>query len=76
MESPSRTHSRSDSHVSSVSGDSMDALRLSTTFVGQVRMDSLSERMGVTRGFVVHMINKDSILRSTVEQMRVLVEQW
>ena len=75
-QSDSRTHSRSDSYVSTESTDSLDALRLSTVFIGQVKADSTAERAGLERGFVVHMINGDSILRCSVEQIRTLVEQW
>lgn len=75
-QSDSRSHSRSDSYVSSVSADSLDALKLSTTFVGHVREGSLAARAGVGRGFVVHMVDKGSVLRCNVEQIKVLVEQW
>ena len=71
----SDSHLRSDSCGSSASGDSLDALKLSTTFVGDVSEGSLAERAGVERGFVVHMINGDSILRSNVEQMRMFLQQ-
>lgn len=74
-QSDSRSHSRSDSYVSSASADSLEALKLSTTFVGEVREGSLAAEAGVSRGFVVHMVNKDSILRASVEQMKLLVEQ-
>ena len=70
----SRSHR--DSYLSTASADSLDALRLSTTFVKEVVPGSLAERAGLEKGFVVHMINKDSILRYNMEQMRALVEQW
>lgn len=59
-----------------ISTDSLDTLRLSTTFVGKVRAGSMAERAGLEEGFVVHMINRDSILRCSVEQMKDLVDQW
>ncbi len=65
-----------DSYISTTSADSLDALRLSTTFVGEVRAGSMAERAGLERGFVVHMVNCDSILRCNVDQMKGLVEQW
>ena len=67
---------RRDSYLSTASADSLDALRLSTTFVGEVRAGSMAERAGLEKGFVVHMINRDSILRCNVEQMQALVDQW
>jgi hypothetical protein len=75
-QSDSRSHSRSGSYVSSTSADdSLHALKLSTTFVGNVKPGSLAAEARVTRGFVVHMVNKDSILRASVEQIKLLVDQ-
>lgn len=71
-----RSDSHTDSYVSSESGDSLDALRLSTAFIWHVNEGSMAARAGVERGFVVHMINGDSILRCNVEQIRTIVEHW
>lgn len=67
---------RRDSYLSTASADSLDALRLSTTFVGEVQEGSMAHRAGLEKGFVVHMINKDSILRCNVDQTQALVDQW
>ena len=72
----SPTHSRSDSFVSNISADSMDTLKLSTIFICHVRPGSLADKVGLEEGFVVHMINKDSILRSSLDEMRQLVGRW
>lgn len=74
--SHSRTDSRSDSYISSDSADSLGALRLSTTYIACVREDSMAARAGLEVGFVVHMINGDSILRCNVEQIRTITEHW
>ena len=68
--------SRRDSYISTGSVDSLDALRLSTTFVGEVAAGSMAEKAGLEKGFVVHMINRDSILRCNVDQMKTLVDKW
>ena len=57
-----------------MSCDSQD--KLSTTFVGTVEPGSEAERAGLGEGFVVHMIDQESILRSDIDEIRLLIEQW
>jgi len=57
-----------------VSFDSQD--KLSTTFISYVESDSEAERVGLRPGFVLLMIDEESILHSDVTDLRQMIEQW
>ncbi len=57
-----------------ISFDSQD--KLSTTFVQEVEPGSMADTAGLKAGFVVHMIDEESILRSSVSEVQQIIEKW
>ena len=68
-----RTHSRSDSFASA---DSLDTLKLATTFVSHVTPGGVAEGAGLETGLVIHMINEERVIRSSSNDIEELLKQW
>ena len=62
--------------VSRCSSDSLEALKLSTTFIHTLQEGGVAKGEGLEAGLVVHMINGASILRCSPDEISKLLRQW